>query len=478
MKRILAILLSIILTAAFFTACQATPEKPVVIQKDIEQMIEKAAATDEVQAPGISLMERTGAPLALNLETTEGSFTLSVDAPVSVPDAEKMPVIRVKAGEFTQEQVTACWNALAGDTVLLQRKSGLTKSEIEAKLVILQKSIAEHEGESGYEGSVDETKTEIDNLRKQYDSAPEKIEMEPAESALRKVESSVDGNTYTCEVAGGYTEDYSVCFSVQNLTRDGAGNIINDAKMGYSTKDSSYNYGQVNTLAVDENTELDELLKAHIKTSPAEAKKQIENFLEKMDMPFEVSSMRLRNDEETGTYDGLVAPAAHYAYSIYCKRVINGVLPAAQILGSTYVDNDPKYMREWSYESLGFMVNDSGIISMDWDAPLEIVEAVVEDSTLMPFSDIQAVFEKMMPITFEATAKGMDNLTCNVSDVRLEMMRVVEQDSVENGLLIPVWNFYGVRSRTNNGKTDQTGQYILMCINAVDGSVIDISKGY
>jgi hypothetical protein len=72
----------------------------------------------------------------------------------------------------------------------------------------------------------------------------------------------------------------------------------------------------------------------------------------------------------------------------------------------------------------------------------------------------------------------MENLTCRVTEVRLEMMRVVEQGSIENGLLIPVWNFYGVRERTYKGEMDETGQYILLCINAVDGSIIDISKGY
>jgi hypothetical protein len=103
----------------------------------------------------------------------------------------------------------------------------------------------------------------------------------------------------------------------------------------------------------------------------------------------------------------------------------------------------------------------------------------VEDSALMPFPDIQSVFEKMMNITFEARSKGLDNLTCDINEIRLEMMRVVEQDSIENGLLIPVWNFYGQEYwTTTNGNTEKRSDGILLCVNAIDGSVIDTVKGY
>lgn len=58
-------------------------------------------------------------------------------------------------------------------------------------------------------------------------------------------------------------------------------------------------------------------------------------------------------------------------------------------------------------------------------------------------------------------------------------MRVFEQGSAENGLLIPVWNFYGTRQRTfTDGETDETIPGIMLSINAVDGSIIDRALGY
>ena len=496
MRKLQIGLLIILCCAIFLTACQATPDEPVVVQKDLEQMIEKAQATpEEVQTSGISLREQTGAPQKLELENTEGNFTLSVDAAVTVPDAYKMPIIRVKQGEFTQTQVTDYWDALVGDTVMWKRETGWTKSEIESKLVGLRKSIAQFENEPGYESIIEQTKADIKELEAQYAVAPDEIKMEVADSTLYEYETDVDGTIYIDASAVGCAKDNSMFFSAQNMTRTQAGDIIDPASIGFSKSDVNYNYGQVNTLLVDENTELDESIKQFIKTTPAQAKAIVEDFLTQTQIPMSVYSMSLVNDEETGIYDGVVAPAEHYAYRISCIRTIEGTLPCAMIRGGTYIEKDvlvsnnqfstgegvtqgETYIMEWNYEEMGFMVNDSGIISFEWRAPLEILETKVEDCTLLPFSDIQDTLEKMIPIKFETTAKGMDKLTCRITDVRLEMMRIVEQGSIENGLLIPVWNFYGVRERTYKGETDETGQYILLCINAVDGSVIEISKGY
>ena len=202
-----------------------------------------------------------------------------------------MPIIRVRQGEFTQAQVTAYWNTLVGDTVLWRRESGWTKSEIETRLVNLRKSVAEHENESGYENIVEQTKAEIENLEAQYAAAPDEIKMEAADSTLRETEIGVNGDTYICASAGGSTEDYSMNFNVQNMTRTQAGDIINPAIMGFSTRDASHNYGQVNTLQVDENTELDESLKhPTLRRLPHKPKRSWRIFLHRRKHPWQYTA--------------------------------------------------------------------------------------------------------------------------------------------------------------------------------------------
>ena len=56
--------------------------------------------------------------------------------------------------------------------------------------------------------------------------------------------------------------------------------------------------------------------------------------------------------------------------------------------------------------------------------------------------------------------------TIEIERIELGLMRVLEPDSLDTGVVVPVWDFYG-----KSGET-----YIT--INAVDGSIIDRRVGY
>lgn len=81
---------------------------------------------------------------------------------------------------------------------------------------------------------------------------------------------------------------------------------------------------------------------------------------------------------------------------------------------------------------------------------------------------------------------GDDDLlraTLNIDRIQLELQRVTEENAIEYGLVIPVWNFYGEyvseyewATFSSNPPYDLPGA--LLTINAVDGSVIDPQKGY
>lgn len=97
----------------------------------------------------------------------------------------------------------------------------------------------------------------------------------------------------------------------------------------------------------------------------------------------------------------------------------------------------------------------------------------------MPFPDILNIFKKMMFVTYGFQARDMDALILDVTDIRLENVRVIEQNADERqGLLVPAWNFYGTRIRQSGENHDTTSKMILLSVNAVDGTIIDISRGY
>ena len=93
-----------------------------------------------------------------------------------------------------------------------------------------------------------------------------------------------------------------------------------------------------------------------------------------------------------------------------------------------------------------------------------------------------------MQVIYEAQANDDDveYITFSVDRVSLELQRIAEQNSIENGLLVPVWNFYGTCTTKDVDGEEQSMTYLsgdgvyatLMTINAVDGSFIDWEKGY
>ena len=145
MKRFTAILLSIF-TVFALTACQPTPEAAVVVRKDTDKMIEKAQSTPAAtDAPTPSLKERYAIPDVLSYTQTgaDGKLNISVEAVVTTPNGA-FPIVRVEAAEFSQETVTAFWNAFIGDTPMFEQNYVQTKSDIE-KAILYYKQVQRSE---------------------------------------------------------------------------------------------------------------------------------------------------------------------------------------------------------------------------------------------------------------------------------------------------------------------------------------------
>ena len=134
----------------------------------------------------------------------------------------------------------------------------------------------------------------------------------------------------------------------------------------------------------------------------------------------------------------------------------------------------------WGYEYVEFMVNAGGVFSMTWQAPLEVLDVINDNTRLKPFFEIQEIFEKMMRIKYEADPTlAHGGVDFEISRVTLSLQRITEQNSIENGLLVPTWNFYGKRTEhyEDGGGNEEIGAS-FMSINAIDGSIINTEKGY
>ena len=75
----------------------------------------------------------------------------------------------------------------------------------------------------------------------------------------------------------------------------------------------------------------------------------------------------------------------------------------------------------------------------------------------------------------------MTSARISIDRIELGMMRIIKNQSIDEGLMIPVWAFYGsesFESASHGRQIDSAKQSRrLLAINAIDGTVVDPLSG-
>lgn len=377
-----------------------------------------------------------------------------------------------------------------GDTEMVGAQAEKTKSEIEEDIVELRRKA---ESDPDYMGN-DIAQKLTEQLEKRHDTAPETVVQTPCDGKLRDFERR---DALTGTYSGKYTGIDAVStvsgkgritFRVRNHSEDEQ--IVVDEETPYYLKDYSARMaytlsdGVKNMPVKNEDDPILPVSKAAelgMELTPEQARDIIKQFIEQAGIPLDIHSMYIKHSTDKNNKD-------YYNYIVECTRIVNGI-PCADTSGSYTFDKKDKkddmlYRSNWSYESLDFVLSNEGIISFNWVSPLDVRETLVENSALQPFSEIQGIFENMMEIKYEYPGNTdlIEKAIYDINDVRLELCRIVEQNSIDSGLLVPAWVFYGAvtETYTNNEIPDYKEQTLrpLLVINAIDGSVIDLSNSY
>ena len=128
-------------------------------------------------------------------------------------------------------------------------------------------------------------------------------------------------------------------------------------------------------------------------------------------------------------------------------------------------------------ESLCVIIDDEGIQDLYWYQPYDIVDTLQEDCSLLPFDSIMQVARSILPLTLVSYEREGTGAKARITDIRLGYLRVMRPDQPDTLTLIPVWDFYG--TVTFNGSYVQNWAcHSWLTINAIDGTVIDRQYGY
>lgn len=151
-------------------------------------------------------------------------------------------------------------------------------------------------------------------------------------------------------------------------------------------------------------------------------------------------------------------------YNLPCNFAVSGL--------ATY-----NYSVRCREESLCIIIDDEGCQDLYWYQPYDIVGTIQEDCSLLPFDSVMQVAGSILPLTLASYEREGAGARAWITDIRLGYLRAMRPDQPDTLMLIPVWDFYGVV--TFNGSYIQNWAcHSCLTINAIDGTIIDRQYGY
>ncbi len=477
MKKIFLILLTAIMML-LAVACQATPDEVVVVQKDTDRLIEQAQ--DENSGTGVSELEVPEQHYTYSKTASDGRLVINVDAPVSLPEAGKIPTAKVSEGGFSQDQVYGFFKYLFGDEkVYIDTDTGntpRTKSELEELIISYKKYLAEGTTDENLLLNAEETEEAIALMEKEIQTVPETIDKSGpvlTDGTLYSSEVDINGTPLPVMHLQATSENASISVTIP---KDKHGAWETYFYWG-NMPDTEYAPNEASAVKLDENT-ASEATKGKINLSLEDAKAFCEGFFAAGSINDVVLSEVYLLDNGWDEEDGNSHTADTYTYKLIYVRTVNE-MPTCNF--SSVIANRDEASIPWEYEKIIIYANDSGY-SIDWIAHTELGEIINEDTGVMPFEKAQMLFENMIEVVY-AVENEDQTTNINIDSVSLTLVRIREQNgAAKSGIYTPAWVFKGSIAQTYADGFESSkgvGESIpILVINAIDGSIIDLEKGY
>ena len=476
------------------TVCAQSVDPTLIVPSNYERLEENLKETSGERS---TLKEtRTDMPSAYDFHYTSEDGKICIDADnttVTVPEGDKIAAYHASCGEISQQLADKIYDYFLPEGGYTYTGSDYTKAVIDEEIQAAREFIEQVPNrtdltEEEKADAIQNMELMIEDLTEQKKTAPEKstLKIEPTDSTYKdRTYFTADGEE-SVKVIDADTEDLSR--SLYIVSSD-AYSIVDSSVHYYG--DGEYRYSGVTGTPVEQCSN-EELLEIGI--TQEEAADLVKDFTDKIGTPWVVRDVQCVKgykdlpDAVDGEEEAEFAD--HYtAYNFVMSQCTEGVTNAVTSSNQVRDKADDDYYM-WCYEMINIIVEPTGIVWVKWDYPITIDDTISDDVSIISFEAAKDIFEHMMPVTMNEDMEQWGD-TCKdskavVSEVKLELMRVRKSDTDRTGLLIPTWVFYGDASHHYVYEGDKSADFwdteqkpwILMAVNAVDGSVIDITEGY
>jgi len=468
------------ITALLLFGC--TGKAPLSAATDAERLIGQVQPAEPVDIaikptcePATPAIEYITMPFSDTFSAAEGRLTVTVDAEVRTPTAGTLPVAEVSAWFFDQTFSSRIFEHFFSDrqpTVDTDAPIVRSKDDLRAQITLYESYIKQGISEEQTLLTDEELREEIDRIKAQIPDAPD--------TAIHPETVYSDGTMLPAEIWNNDTPEETrelrvVDADLRLLIRTPI--QPNESSTSYLSCSSRASSNPIFDNSFVLWTELPpDSGDARVPYPYADAVALCEDFL---------------------TAAGVTDAALHTAYLaetqgcygyVFCyTRTVFGHPAALTSRNVRHSDN------RWDYETLRFVVDSDGLQTVHWQSPTTLGNLVEANPAILSFSDAYAIFPPAITAAYaEKTERyGEDHLIAlDVRRIDLAHVRIRDMGADgKAGYYVPAWVFYGTERDdghyTMNGYTlvsDETvpkiRSEILLAINALDGSIIDFTKGY
>lgn len=472
-KKIIITAVTILLFLSF-AGCKETPANNIVEAKNLDNMLKIAKEPEKLDIATL--------PINFECDISNKSIHVYANARIQVLGVN-FPIYRVKAIDFSQNMIDKVANVFLKDAVLYDQQSyEMSKDEVAYEISLLKQLETAYDQNDMHDDYV----SSLAQLQSQYNSAPEVAIHKTASTALVDYKMDYGGSAYSYTGVDVGESSPSLnngrCLYVRN---NWSSSSVKGAEFMYcdNRRIKAPDRAEIILTDVTGMNSVDAMAEKKLSYTPQEAQTRAESLLDQLSLPYSVFDVLLVADsirESDGSYPDT---PSEYSYKVRCSRNVHGT---GTVLFSvlSLVPNDD-YTGSWAYEQLNITMDNNGVYRIDWVSPYEEQEMLIKNASLLPYEDIFKIFSRA--ITYYQIpvdeAADVTNIDIEITDVYLGEQRILEQESIDSGLLIPVWSFFGiVQYKASDGSVQTVNTKVqakpIIVINAIDGTVIDPTVGY
>ncbi len=440
-KKIHTLLGVIGVSGLLLFACQPTPETEIISQKeDINKVVEEYAQTQDVFADSETLSGETegdslsqaldqslGAPETVSFQVSvpnvgNGTTTITAeDAQVILPAVDHLGAAVVSRGDLTAEQIKEIGDVFFEGRTPYEPVPD-TKEDYMEQIQVINDQYESYLEDGISEDELAPLMVQMDSLRERMASAPSRddVTLNPMSYEWQEY----PGVSGLEQIVGENNEDpikYRLSASRENSFF--YFNLSKNANTGNGTKNLSSKAGILSGMAVEDVSAVEKAFSENrCDYSEEDAIQLCLDYLENLGI----------------STDGLEVSAVD------------------PLVWYDYMDNS---------------VEDAGVTFLFWQNPMTMGETLAQKVELLPFDQVLEIITGHVTLAYENYAMDerlRDGESLTVDRITLGMMRVQNENNENDFTLIPVWDVFST----------QLGDYSLVTVNAMDGSIITRENGY